>query len=185
MTTSFPELSQTFHDGQIVILNLSIEAAQKINIEVIKNMLAKGLTGIYITLIHSCYQICEDFTKNNIDISKLFFIDGISRLYGNKEVPTKNVAYVPGPLALEKIVEETNKQLSFEPTNKSFVIVDCLTGLLLYNSTEKITDFLEKLQKTIKLHKVVGFIILYNKGNPPEDLIKYFDETAKVINIPA
>lgn len=169
--------------NQIILLNTSLEKAHEANISVLKTLTAAGLQGIYLSLVDDYLKLAGIFEAHGINLSDIKFIDGISRLYGNKEFEGGNVTYVSGPLALEQILSAVGNLAQSISGSKFFLILDCLNCLLLYHNVDKITDFVRSINQIIRDSTPGGVLIIYNKDKTLQTLSDRLADVTKIIEI--
>ena len=58
---------------------------------------------IYITLSKPFNELDNIFKSKDVDTNKLFYIDAISQMYGEKQTSTKKCIYASGPLDIDSI----------------------------------------------------------------------------------
>ena len=158
--------------GWVTILEVPIEDSAKINIEAIRILQSMGYEGIYITLSKDYVDLSKLFREEGIDLGKLAIIDGISQMYGIKQVDSPNVTYVAGPLSIDAISESIQRIAPNIKEQKKFVFLDSITTVLLYNSLERTVRFSEFLLETLKKLQLVGIVVSVSRGFANEALLK-------------
>ena len=97
-----------------------------------------GTPGIYVSLNKTQKGIEDVFLKNDIDTSKLFFIDCISG-----EDKRDDVLHV-APNNLDEL-SLAIKDFIKEIKGEKFLIVDAISTLLIYNSENKVAAFVKEI----------------------------------------
>jgi len=162
----------------VTLLQVPVEKSMLANIEAIKVLQSMGYKGIYITLSKDYISLAEMFKNNGIDLDQLTFIDGISQMYGIKEVSAPNVVYVEGPLSTDAITESIVKISPTIKEDKKFVFLDSITTVLLYNSLERTMKFSQFFSETLKKLSLVGIVVSVSKGVTNEELINELEKLA-------
>lgn len=166
---------------KFTLLSIPLEKAPKTSVDIINSFINLGYSGIVVTLIKDYREIVNLFFQNKIEISKLYFIDGISRLYGISEADDKNVSYVSGPLSLDEISKVISEQLKSIVNEKKFIYIDSVTSILLYNSIERTNQFILGINKIINTTcPVVGS--LYDEGNIKQTLSSGLDDNVNMLD---
>jgi len=170
--------------GWVTLLELPVEDAMKVNTEAIKVLQSQGYEGIYITLSKDYLELAKIFGDADVNLDKISFIDGISQMYGVKEVKASNVIYVPGPLSIDAITAGIQKIAPTIKEAKKFVFLDSITTVLLYNSLERTIKFSEFLHNTLKQLQLVGIVVSVSQGFANETLVKELTKISnEVINL--
>jgi len=170
--------------GWVALMQVPIEDSQRVNIEAIKTLQKLGYEGVYITLVKDYMDLSKTLREEGVDMGKLAFIDGISQMYGIKQVEAPNVAYVGGPLSIDAISTEVQKITQSMKGEKKFVFLDSITTVLLYNSLERTLHFSQFLTESLKKTKVAGIMVSVAKGFANENLIKELTKVSnEVINL--
>lgn len=168
----------------VLLIDAPVEYSFKINSESIKILQEMGYTGVYITFSKPAIELREKFEEDiDIDIDKLFFIDGISKMWGAKELEEK-AEYVSGPIDLPNLKSVIYKIFNKIESDKKFVLLDSITTILLYNSLSNTLQFSHFLIETLKKERVLGVIVSVSRGVTNEKLIgeleKLSDEVIRI-----
>lgn len=170
--------------GWITLMQIPIENSMQVNIEAIKILQDLGYEGIYITLSKDYVELSKLFRAKGIDMGKIIFIDGISQMYGIKQVKSPSVTYVDGPVSIDAISESVTKIVPSMKNKKKFVFLDSITTVLLYNSLERTLRFSQFLTKSLKQLQAVGIVVSVSKGFANENLVKELTKVSnEVINL--
>lgn len=156
----------------IILINIPVESAIQSNTEVVKELQSLGYKGVYVALSKDYQDLSRVFQYSGIDVSSLFFIDGISKMYGMGEVDSPNVAYTEGPMSLDVILKGIDRAIVDVEGDKKFVFFDSITAILLYNSLERTLEFIKSLIEVLNKSKAVGIIEMVSMGVVNEKLIQ-------------
>jgi len=167
LTDKYEKLGQ----GWITLLELPVEDSMKVNTEAIRILQSLGYEGIYISLSKDYIELSKILGSSGVDLGKLAFIDGISQMYGIKEVTAPNVTYVAGPLSIDAISRTVEKIAPTITQAKKFVFLDSITTVLLYNSLERTMEFTKFLTSTLKKLQLVGIVVSVSRGFANEALL--------------
>lgn len=163
-------------EGKVTLLQVPLRQSIAANIETLKILQSWGFEGVYICLSYPAIELVWLFEKEGLDIDKIFFIDGISRMYASKELE-KNVEYIPSPMGTEAISNALRRTLSEMKAEKRFVFLDSITTVLLYNSFQQTMQFSNFITETLKQEQVLGVIISVSRG-PVNDTL--FNQLRKI-----
>lgn len=106
---------------------------------------------IYVTLSKP-FNVVKKEMCNSIDPSSVFFIDCVSRAAG---IQTKDPQcyFLDSPSQLEQLILEIVNIIKNNPkNNESFVILDAVSSLLLYNDELLVTEFYTHLLSNLNLY---------------------------------
>lgn len=168
--------------SQTIIFNIPIEQSFQTSLNIFNVLKDSSTKIIYITLVHDSLKLKNIFRANNLDDTQVTYIDGISRLYGSKEVSSDQIHYITGPLALDQIATETEKQLQQNTDHKHLIILDCLTALLLYNHLDQTVEFVQRMDEIIKKNRGIGIFIVYNNSKAIQTLFNRMKRDTKILN---
>jgi len=160
--------------GWITLLNAPIEHYIDINNEAIGVLLEDlDYQGIYITVNKPYTELLKIFAERGVNTSKLRFIDAISQTYGITAKETKQCKYVFGPLNIEGIVNAVEQFLTKPKKHrKTFVFIDSITTILLYNHLPRTVRFSQFLTKKLRSLDISGIMVSVTSGLTSERLIK-------------
>lgn len=158
-------------------MNVPVESAVQSNAEMIRALQSLEFKGIYIAISKDYQDISRAFQYSGININDLFFIDGISRMYGVGELNLPNIVYVEGPLSLDEVLKDVAKAIAGVKGEKKFLFLDSLTTILLYNSLDKTLEFAKSLIGLLNKSKTIGIIEIVSMGAANE---KFVQELSKL-----
>ncbi|MFB6088603.1 MAG: ATPase domain-containing protein [Candidatus Aenigmatarchaeota archaeon] len=120
--------------------------------------------GVIITINKPARVLVSNLKDKDIEIKNINIIDCISNSVGvNKEVD--NTIYIDTPSNLNKLNISIKKQLKeLKDKEKTFLMFDSLTTLLLYNSTGSVLKFINYLTTRMKSSGVGGVFITVEEG---------------------
>jgi KaiC/GvpD/RAD55 family RecA-like ATPase len=130
----------------------------------------KDRSGVYITFNRPFEQLIVDLNANNVDLSRLIFIDCISKMAGRFPGKKENAVFIDNPSSLEEVGMYAEKILARMPGER-FVILDSISSLLIYNDENSTREFCHFLVNKLRLEKIGGFLLTVEK----EDLEKVIE----------
>lgn len=133
----------------------------------------EGSIGIYISLNKTQKSLEKDLLEKGIDISKIFFIDCVT---SEKE---KDEVLHLSPYDLEALLFSINDFIKNIQSEK-FLIIDALSTLLIYNTENKVAEFIHELtNRSLENTQLIAF----SPETKGEELLKkifnFFDEVDK------
>jgi KaiC/GvpD/RAD55 family RecA-like ATPase len=171
--------------GWVTLVQVPAEKHLAVNTEALKVLVNEmGYQCIYITLGKTCTELDKIYKKSGVETSKLYFIDAISRMYGNSKSDTKRCIYTNGPLDVDSITSSLREFLASLGEEKKCVFLDSVTTVLLYNSMPRTLRFSQFLTQTLKSMGVTGIMVSVAKGESTTKLVselgKLCDEVVEV-----
>jgi KaiC/GvpD/RAD55 family RecA-like ATPase len=171
--------------GWVSLVQVPTEHHLVINTEALKVLINEmGYQCIYITLGKTCTELDKIYKKSGVDVSKLYFVDAISQMYGEKTSSSKRCVYTAGPLDVDSITSSLRDLLASLSAEKKCVFLDSVTTVLLYNSLPRTVRFSQFLTQTLKKMNVTGIMVSIAKGETTtrlvQELSKLCDEVLTV-----
>lgn len=154
---------------------LIITSVEKIQKEINKIINSNSDTpGIYVSLNKTQESVTQLLNKDKINTSKLFFIDLVATENSNE-----NVVYIkPNNLSdLSYAIKTFIKRI----TNEKYLIIDSISTLLIYNTENKVADFVKKITSYASANNVKVFALSpKTKGEELlEKIFNFFDDVKK------
>jgi len=149
----------------VVLFIVSGKKFHETNMTILKSLMqAKEYMGIYITISKPYEVLVRQLKKEKIDVSRLYFIDAISKSVYDKIETTENCIYIPSPqsltdlaIVISRIVEMMKKR------ENKFLFLDSLSTLLMYNKPEIVAQFAHFLVTRLRRVGLIGIIISIEK----------------------
>tara|TARA_Y100000294_G_scaffold176795_1_gene200239 strand:- start:905 stop:1492 length:588 start_codon:yes stop_codon:yes gene_type:complete len=151
-------------ENKIYVFVSSPEYYHLVNNIILKYLTKKlKLNGIYVTLNIPYSQLQNSLKKHGTDISKLYFIDGISKKTSGKIPKADNCAFTSNP--------ESLTELSLSITEKSntgkfkFLFLDSISTLLIYHNSKTIEKFSHYMINKLRNANLSGVIMSLDEEN--------------------
>lgn len=128
-----------------IIVQIPMDRTAAVNQALMRLLQTKGYQGVYVTFEKNYDDVVKEFSSNGVDLNALYFIDGISNLYGMGQAKNDHVDYVKGPLALSDLSDKIKNSLASLKSEKTFIYLDSLTSLMLYNPVVRLIEFLHSI----------------------------------------
>ncbi len=114
--------------------------------------------GVYVTLNKPFFSM-KKLLEPRIDLRKVIFIDGFTKLAGGKPEKTEGVLYITSVEDLTGMSFALDQAVKSIPSREKFVFFDSLSTLLLYNKTGSVAKFIHFLTGKIRLWDIDGIFI--------------------------
>src|SRR3989338_139263 len=173
------DLLQEFDKKDITYLVIvSPEYYFKTNSEILRIFCnTSHMFGIYVTLGKPYDVLMRQFYAEGIDVSKLFFIDAVSK----KEEKPNNAIFVNGPSSLTELSISISQVIQMAPKENTFLFFDSISTLLLYNNADIIIKFIHFLTAKLSEWKLAGIFISLDIGEDKRVIIQISQFCGKMI----
>ncbi len=185
------EIESLKDDGSnLLVLDTSFTQIAKTNLLLLKGLLDMEQRGGYFVVLDRPHQYMAYLLHmHDVSQDRLWFIDTVTHMSGQKKVDKENVDFVEGPFHIENVFEALQSKESqgsdyFKSMEEiDFIVIDNISSMLNYNSLEKIDDFIGSLDEVLKpVPNTLGCITLDSESNPDlYDLV--LDHSESVIDI--
>lgn len=161
----------------IVLVIVPSQLYQEVNIIILKYYLANSKKkGIYLSFDRPLNNLLENLKAAKIESSSLHFIDTITK----NELDTPNSYFLKTQKSMTKLKLALHALLKTKKS--SFVIMDSLNTIFLYNKPERAMKFLENLVLKCRTQQLQG-ILLGTEQNNKEYLEKISSLCDQTINL--
>jgi len=156
--------------GIFLVLSEPMEVKIK-NIDIIRDMTENGFHTIIITT-NSPYTILrKDYEKQGIDISRLHFIDAITKYAIGKETEgAVNCRFVNNPSNLTEMGIAVTETLKAINDTKVCVLLDSVNSMLIYISSVQLIKFIHFIISKLRILEISGVFLAVEKGIDPTTL---------------
>ena len=167
-----------FGNEKNVLITVKPEYYQQVRVFVL-NHYTKRLKQecIYVTLHTPHSQLYSELKKKNVDTSKIFFIDGISRRI-KKELKAENCYFSDGPQALTELSIVATEL--FRKKKYKVLVFDSVATLLTYNHSDTSERFINHFTGKIQLNEMTGIFFTTSNGTKSTKMQHFFDSQIKV-----
>ena len=152
MNESKIKKSLSFSEKEINLIISKPKNYKLVSTHIIKNLTKSGKKGIYVTLNKNYDDIVANFTKQGIDLTKLFFIDATK-----SSKKRDNCIPVPSPEALTELSITIITMINTEKFD--FLFFDSLNSVLAYNDFEVTKRFSHYIISKVKSKKITAIIL--------------------------
>jgi hypothetical protein len=151
------EVLNELPDDYIIFIETSAEDSFEISTSLVKYFSIRNETGIILSTNRPYINLKSIFEKNNIDISKMFILDCLSKSQ-HADNPIENVTYIENLSALTDISLSIEEYINNLPGNK-FIFFDSLTTMIIHNKTHVLARFIHNIFTKMRLKGIGGVII--------------------------
>ena len=124
--------------------------------------------GVYISASRGAVEIIQAFEAIGVDVSHIQFIDLVSSgILGGTDVTYSNVHFVDSPIMLESILLRTLYVLRTMDSQRSFVFLDSVNALAIYNDDRMLAEYLHTFINTFRQREVLTVILNVPDQTPP------------------
>ncbi|UCH71788.1 MAG: hypothetical protein JSW62_05155 [Thermoplasmatales archaeon] len=151
-------------DDYIIILETNADSSFEMSMASIRFLADKNDFGIIVSVNRPYKNLVSMYEKNDIDISKMFVLDCVSKSL-NGEMEADNVVFIENVSALTDISLSVNNYLN-SAEGKKFVFFDSITTMLIHNKPYVFARFVHSILTKMRLNGVGGLLVsLQDKTN--------------------
>jgi len=155
------ELKQLPEDFIVAVISSPATYAM-VNMVIINYLTKKRkMSGVYITMNKPYKSIVKSLERVGIDTKKLFFVDAISGIVGEKKPVAKNCVVLESPAALTELGIVISK--TCQAKNPRFLMMDSLSTVLIYNNQKTTVKFVHFVATQLRKCSWPGIIFSMEK----------------------
>ena len=170
--TGLEQRLPTLASDAFAVVTVPAQDASPASVEAVRILASQGFAGVYVSLSKDYLSVAAALGAAGVDLSRIHFVDAVSRMYGIAPVESPEVTYVDGPLSVDALARGIAESVSGLEQEKRFVLLDSLTTLLLYNSFEATIDFGRALRTMLKKMGAAGIIVVAYRDEVNADLLE-------------
>ena len=168
--------------GFIVLIETSSENALEIGLDAVKMLIEDKQKGIIISANRPFSNVINLYKKNNIDTSRLFFIDLVSQSQSENLTKSNNVVYIEHVSDLTSISISLVKAIETIKGRK-FVFIDSITTMLIHNNEHSLARFVHGILTRLRIDGVNGVMMLLENKESNEIRAEIAQLCDKVIKL--
>ena len=142
---------------QIILVETTPDKSQEVTMELVKLLSQKNERGIVVSANRPYTNLINVYKRNNIDVSKMFILDCISKNQ-NGNFDADNAVFLENVSSLTDISLSINEHLNGSSASK-FVIFDSITTMLIHNKPYIFARFIHNILTKMRIHGVGGVLI--------------------------
>lgn len=174
------DFSRLGEDKLFLVLS-SADMLKKNNALIIHTLIDKGYRIVVITTNQPSAVLKKHYTADNIDISKVSFIDAITK-YALGKIPPgqENCRFINSPSNLTDLGIAITEVLHSLHGEQTCLLFDSVSTMLIYLPSTNISKFIHFITSKLRLVDAAGIFLAVEKGLDPlllTQLTTYVDGT--------
>lgn len=152
-------------EDSIILLETSAENLFETSNISLKLFSDRNDTGIVVSSNRPYSNLLNIYKKNNIDVSKMFILDCVSKNLNGHKDDVKNVLFMENVSSLTDISLSIHDKISLN-NGRKFVFFDSINTMLIHNQPYVFARFVHSILTKMRLKGVGGVLIaLEDKTN--------------------
>ncbi|MEA2033945.1 MAG: hypothetical protein U9N40_00400 [Euryarchaeota archaeon] len=182
------EITGEFTSGKIFLALSEATHLSETNYTLVKQLSDLQMRTIVITVNQPSPTLKTIYRKKGIDISRVLFIDAITK-YALGGLPTDidNAIFIGSPGNLTEIGIGITEMLKENPDEKTCVIIDSVNTMLVYLPDASVLKFIHFLSSKLRLMDSIGVFLAVEAGIDSvlmTQLTTFADEVLEVPTLP-
>ena len=151
---------------------------------IIKGLLSRGYVVIIVTTNQPYSILKKAYEKDGIDLSKVRFIDAITR-YAVGEVPSgvPNARFTSSPSDLTQLGIAISDSLKDLGGRKAAILLDSVSTMLIYIPSANLSKFIHFVSSKLKILDMAGIFLAVEDGLDPMLLSQLTTFVDQVVNM--
>ncbi len=182
------EITGELNNGKIFLALSEATNLSETNYALVQQLSDLQMRTIVITVNQPSPTLKTLYRKNGIDISRVIFIDAITKYaLGGLPEDIDNAIFVSSPSNLTEIGIGVTEMLKENPDEKTCVIVDSVNTMLVYLPGASVLKFIHFLSSKLRLMNSIGVFLVVEDGIDPAlltQLTTFADEVLEVATLP-
>jgi len=145
-------------ENWIFMLETSAEKSLNVNIQAMKILTHKLLSPIYISTSRICTDLIKIYSKNNIDVDKIFILCFFCKFQRVSTKDTEKVIHFSNVSTLTKISLDLTGIKGFFKHGKTFFFLDSITGSM-YKNPKVLAKFVHRILVKMRISNINGILI--------------------------
>ncbi len=154
-------------DTQLYLLLSAPQDINSMNLQVLKNILARKCTPLIISLNQPSQVLIKSYTKEGIAPDQYYVIDAVTHYSGGTCRPDSHIRYVNHPADLTGLGIAITDLLRQIPSPRKCIIFDSVSMLLIHIPTATASKFLHFVVNKLKISEVSGIFLCVENGLDP------------------
>ena len=180
MTFSFDRLDR----DKIYLCLSSADRLKENSSSLIRGLLARGYVVIVVTTNQPYSILRKAYEKDGIDLSKLRFIDAITK-YAIGEVPSgiPGARFTSSPSDLTQLGIAIGDSLKEMSGRKAAILLDSVSTMLIYLPSANLSKFIHFVSSKLKILDMAGIFLAVEDGLDPILLSQLTTFVDQVVNM--
>lgn len=147
----FDELEESLESDEVILVIAPNEDVESVNTNILKHFsMEDDFSSVYVTLTKPYKTVENVLQEADVDTSRIFFIDCITKTQAGTATAAENVVFLE-PQALTNIsIALSNAVESLPESDNNVLIFDTLSTLMMYNDQETVSKFAHQLSSKIR-----------------------------------
>jgi hypothetical protein len=156
-------------DEKPIILALTSPIKYRENsLSLLREVLNEGFGVIFIAIHQPCTSLREFYARNGVDVTKIFFIDAITRYAtGFAPAPSSESIYVNSPGDHTAIGIAVTEALKMPGIGRHVIYIDSINAMLIHSNSINLSRFIHFITSKLRVMNVGGILIAVEKGLDP------------------
>lgn len=174
------DFSRLGEDKLFLVLSTA-EMLKRNNTQIIHTLIGKGYRVVVITTNQPSAVLKKNYTNEGIDVSKVTFIDAITK-YALGKIPPgqEDCRFINSPSNLTDLGIAITEVLHNFAGEKTCLLFDSVSTMLIYIPSTNISKFIHFITSKLRLVDAAGIFLAVEKGLDPlllTQLTTYVDGT--------
>ena len=144
-------------EDYIVLVETSAEKSFEISTAYTKLLSKKNDSGIIVSANRPYPNLVNIYKKNDIDVSKMFVLDCISKSLNGQDNNAVNVKYVENLSSLTDISLMIHEQINIT-NGRKFILFDSINTMLIHNKPYIFARFVHSILTKMRLNGIGGVL---------------------------
>src|SRR4030042_3013167 len=141
----------------IIFLETTSDKFLEVSLAAIKLLASRNDSGIIVSANRPYKNLIDFYKKNDIDVSKMFILDCISKNHFESN-NGGNVVFLENAAALTEISLQLDERIKII-NGKKFLFIDSITTMLIHNEPHIFARFVHSILTKMRLYGTGGLII--------------------------
>lgn len=158
----------TLEDSRIYLVLSPARRIKENNMTVIREITAKGYQAIVVTVNQPARYLGEYYAKNDIDLTRVSFIDAITKYAGGKipeDMPRS--VFLSNPADLTGLSIAVTESLNKRGDLPVCILIDSINAMLIYLPSGDLSKFLHFISSKLKILDISGIFLAVENGIDP------------------
>lgn len=154
------EIETALDSVGITLVKTNASDYQDVNFRIMDRLVNdKDIPGLYVTVNKPYKTIQKLLDEQEIDSSRIFFIDAITKKRRDETSDENNVVFIESPQSLTDLSIAMKGVIESMPDKEKFLFFDSISMLKTYSDSNTVAKFAHYLTTNIREWDVAGVII--------------------------
>lgn len=154
------EIENALDNVGITLVKTNASDYQDVNFRIMDRLVNdKGIPGLYVTVNKPYKTIEKLLDERELDSSRIFFIDAITKKERDETRDANNVVFIESPQRLTDLSIAIKEAVESMPDKEKFLFFDSISMLTTYSDSTTVAKFAHYLTTNIREWDIAGVII--------------------------